>query len=428
MSRAGGKAYKAHLREWQHWSVVRMQPEALSYDGNYLDLDPHHRDRGGLGMPVIRVTYDLQPNEQRLADFMAGQSEAILRAMGATKTWHGPRFTGAGSSHDLGGCRMGDDPAASVVDRTLRVHDTPGLYVFSGAVFPTCPGINPTLTLWALCLKAAARADRATSVRGGAMTPSEPPVAGRVVLMSEDGVTTLTLDRPAKLNAIGPDMLADLDRRLAEIDVDPDVRVVIVTGSGERAFSVGADIDAWTALEPLDMWRSWIRDGHRVLQRLAHLRQPTIAAINGYAFGGGLELALAADIRIAADSATFALPETKIGTLPGWAGTTRLPEAIGVARAKQMIFSGCRIDAATAEHWGLVNEVVAAGTLMERCRALATEIAASAPIAVQLAKAAINGDASAPEAFAGALAAGAEDGREGVAAFREKRPPRFSGR
>jgi enoyl-CoA hydratase len=260
------------------------------------------------------------------------------------------------------------------------------------------------------------------------VTSSEPPPAGRVAVMSEDGIATVSLDRPAKLNAIGPDMLAELDRHLAKIDVDPNVRVVIVTGAGDRAFSVGADIEAWTALEPLDMWRSWIRDGHRVLQRLAHLRQPTIAAINGYAFGGGLELALAADIRIAADSATFALPETKIGTVPGWAGTTRLPEAIGVARAKQMIFSGRRIDAVTAEQWGLVNEVVAAGTLMERCRALATEIAANAPIAVQLAKAAINGDASAPEAFAGALAAGAEDGREGVAAFREKRPPRFSGR
>ena len=101
---------------------------------------------------------------------------------------------------------------------------------------------------------------------------------------------------------------------------------------------------------------------------------------------------------------------------------------IGVARAKQMIFSGCRIDAATAEHWGLVNEVVAPGALMERCRALASEIAANAPISVQLAKAAINGDASAPEAFAGALAAATEDGQEGIAAFRQKRPPRFSGR
>jgi len=150
-----GKAYKDHLRDWQHWGVVRMQPEALSYEANFLDIDPHHRDRGGLGMPLIRVTYDLQPNELRLAEFMAGQGEKILRAMGATKTWHGPLFTGAGSSHDVGGCRMGDDPDTSVVDRTLQVHDTPGLYVFSGAVFPTCAGVNPTLTLWALCLKAA---------------------------------------------------------------------------------------------------------------------------------------------------------------------------------------------------------------------------------------------------------------------------------
>jgi gluconate 2-dehydrogenase alpha chain len=143
------------LRQWQHWGVVRMQPEALSYEDNVLDIDPQHRDRSGLGMPVVRVTYDLHPNEERQADFFEGKCEEILRAMGATKTWRGPRFTGAGSSHDLGGCRMGDDPAGSVVDRTLRVHDTPGLYVFSGAVFPTCAGVNPTLTLWALSLRAA---------------------------------------------------------------------------------------------------------------------------------------------------------------------------------------------------------------------------------------------------------------------------------
>lgn len=150
-----GQGYKDHLRQWQHWAVVRMQPEALSYEDNFLDLDPHHRDRSGVGMPVLRVTYDLHDNERRVADFMAGQSEEILRAMGAAKTWRGPGFTGAGSSHDVGGCRMGDDPGQSVVDRTLRVHDTPGLYVFSGAAFPTCPGVNPTLTLWALSLLAA---------------------------------------------------------------------------------------------------------------------------------------------------------------------------------------------------------------------------------------------------------------------------------
>jgi enoyl-CoA hydratase/carnithine racemase len=259
------------------------------------------------------------------------------------------------------------------------------------------------------------------------MTSGEPPTEGRVVLATEGNVATLTLDRPAKLNAIGPGMVTELARLLTEIDADRDIRALIITGSAGRAFSVGADINAWSVLEPLDMWRDWIRDGHRVLDRLSTLRQPTIAAINGYAFGGGLELALAADIRIAADSATFALPETKIGTLPGWAGTKRLPEAIGVARAKQMIFSGSSIDAATAERWGLVNEVIALDALMDRCRSLASEIAANAPVSVQLAKAIVNGDEAAPEALAGALAAGTEDGREGIAAFREKRSPRFTG-
>jgi enoyl-CoA hydratase len=260
------------------------------------------------------------------------------------------------------------------------------------------------------------------------VTDGDPPGEGRILLAVDDGVVTLTLDRPAKLNAIGPEMLTELERLLTRIDVDPTVRAAIVTGCGSRAFSVGADVNAWSALEPLDMWRKWIRDGHRVLKRLEQLRQPAIAAINGYAFGGGLELALAADIRVASESATFALPETKIGTLPGWAGTKRLPELIGVARAKQMIFAGSRIDASTAERWGLVNEVVAPDALMDRCRELASQIAANAPVSVQLAKAILNGDESAPEAFAGALAAGTEDGRAGLSSFREKRPPRFSGR
>jgi enoyl-CoA hydratase len=260
------------------------------------------------------------------------------------------------------------------------------------------------------------------------MTIAETAAEGRVALAVGDAVAILTLDRAAKLNALGPEMLAELERHIATIDRDNDVRVVILTGAGERAFCVGADVNAWSALEPLDMWRRWIREGHRVLQRLAHLRQPSIAAINGFAFGGGLELALAADIRIAAETASFAMPETKIGTLPGWAGTSRLPEAIGVARAKQMIFSGARIDVAMAERWGLVTEVVPGDGLMRRARELALEIAANAPVSVQLAKAAIDGDAAALEALAGALAASTEDGREGIASFREKRAPRFQGR
>ncbi|MEA2510624.1 MAG: gluconate 2-dehydrogenase alpha chain [Thermomicrobiales bacterium] len=152
-----GSAYKAHLRDWQHWGVVRIQTDALPYASNYLDLDPEHHETTGLGLPVMRITYDLRENELRQAEFFAAKADQVLRQMGAARTWRGPSFTGAASSHDLGGCRMSDDPALGVVDRHLRVHDTPGLYVFSGAVFPTCPGVNPTLTLWALCSLAADR-------------------------------------------------------------------------------------------------------------------------------------------------------------------------------------------------------------------------------------------------------------------------------
>jgi gluconate 2-dehydrogenase alpha chain len=152
-----GKGYRDHLRQWQHFGVVRIQPDTLPYAGNYLDLDPHYRDRSGLGLPVVRITYDLRENEQRLAHWMEGKAEEILHAMGATKSWRGPSFTGVGSSHDLGGCRFGADPQRTVLDPDLRVHDTPGLYVFGGAAFPSCPGINPTLTIWALALRAADR-------------------------------------------------------------------------------------------------------------------------------------------------------------------------------------------------------------------------------------------------------------------------------
>lgn len=253
--------------------------------------------------------------------------------------------------------------------------------------------------------------------------------ADDTLLVSAEGpVRTVVLNRPAKLNALSAEMVQALEAHLADIDHRQDARVVVLAAAGERAFSVGADVNAWSALEPLEMWRWWVRDGHRVMQRLSSLRQPVIAQVQGMAFGGGLELAMAADLRLAADTATFGMPETAIGTLPGWGGTQRLPALIGAARAKHLIFSGERIDAATAERWGLVNEVIPAAGLSARVEALAAKIAANAPVAVQLAKSAINHDPSALEALAGALAAGAEDGREGMAAFREKRPPVFRGR
>jgi enoyl-CoA hydratase/carnithine racemase len=204
--------------------------------------------------------------------------------------------------------------------------------------------------------------------------------------------------------------------------------VIILEAAGEKAFCVGADILAWTALSPLDMWSEWVRRGHRVFDRLERAKQPVICAIQGFAYGGGLELALACDIRIVTDSARFAMPEVKLGTVPGWGGTDRLPRLIGSARAKQMIFTGEPIAADVAERWGLVNEVVPAGPLSDRVTELAQKIAANAPVAVQTAKQLIlSPSAGTNESLASAVNAFSDDAKEGLAAFREKRPPKFEG-
>lgn len=242
-------------------------------------------------------------------------------------------------------------------------------------------------------------------------------------------IATIQLNRANKLNSLTPDMLDQLEAAINQIERARDLRVVLLTAAGEKAFCVGADINAWGALEPIDMWRQWIVHGHRVFNRLAACRLPVIAVLNGYTLGGGLELALAADLRIAAETARFALPEVKIATVPGWGGTQRLPQVIGVARAKQMIFTGAQIDAATAERWGLVNEVCAVDELLPRATELAREIAENAPISVQMAKQLIGGEPGlALEAVAGALAASTVDGREGVSSFQEKRAPDYRDR
>lgn len=254
-----------------------------------------------------------------------------------------------------------------------------------------------------------------------------------LILLDIEGQTAkLTLNRPEKLNAITPTMLEQLEKALDMLEQNQDVRVVLLTGAGGRAFCVGADINIWAGLEPLDMWAIWTRNGHRVFERLNQLRQPVIAVLNGYTFGGGLELALAADIRLAAEQVELALPEVTIGTTPGWGGTQRLPVVIGPARAKQMVFSGQRINAQVAERWGLVNEVVPAEALMAKAEELAAAIAQNAPISVQICKQMIDGTLGQSvgmtlEALSGALTASIPDGDEGIASFREKRPPDYSG-
>jgi enoyl-CoA hydratase len=261
----------------------------------------------------------------------------------------------------------------------------------------------------------------------------EPVMAEPRILAERDGtILTLTLNRPDKLNAIDGAMLDALDEVLDEIERDRDVRAVILTGAG-RAFSAGADIKEWTALTPLEFGRSWGLRGHALFDRLAALPPPVIAALNGIAFGGGLELALCADIRIASAQARLGLPEVTIAALPGWGGTQRLPRLIGAGPAKHMILTGQAVDATKAEAWGLVSEVVAPDALLARARELAAQIAANAPLSVQAAKRLI--DAALPatpaatlETQAGALCGSTEDAKEGRASFLERRPPRYQGR
>ena len=250
----------------------------------------------------------------------------------------------------------------------------------------------------------------------------------KILLQMEGMIGRITLNRPEKLNALDPEMLNQLEVAATTLETSSEVRVVIIDSSSERAFCVGADIRAWTALSPLEMWSTWNRRGHQVFDRLAQLRQPVIALLRGFAFGGGLELALTADIRIATEQATFALPEVKLATVPGWAGTFRLPQVIGRARAKQMIFSGAPIDAHRAEQWGLVNEVVS--DLTAKSRELSDLICSNAPVSVQIAKQLVNSDASNAlvlESLAGAVAAATADAAEGRMSFEEKRAPKFKG-
>ena len=246
-------------------------------------------------------------------------------------------------------------------------------------------------------------------------------------------VCIVTLNREPKLNTLTPQMLGELEAHARAIDADRDIRVVILTGAGSRAFCVGADITQWAALDALDMWRQWVKRGHQVFDQWARLRQPVIAAINGHAFGGGLELAISADIRIATTAAQYALPEASIATCPGWSGSQRMVRLIGGSQTKYLAISGQRLSATQALHAGLVHEVVEPDALMARAKALAADMATKAPISLQLTKQLVNAatgeDRDAVlEAMAGALAASTQDAAEGIASFKEKRKAAYVGR
>ena len=254
--------------------------------------------------------------------------------------------------------------------------------------------------------------------------------AGQVTVEVSADVATICLDRPAKHNALTPEMLGQLEQILIELDSQRPVRAVLVTGAGTRSFCAGADITRFKALPPLDMWAQWTRQGHRVFNCLAGLRQPTIAAVSGNAYGGGLEIALACDLRIVADDATLGLTEVGIGTLPGWGGTGRLRALIGIGRAKQMIFTGEPLTADQALAWGLANQLAPKAQVIATARALAEKIAGRAPVAVQMAKQAIDADGAAyqlMEQVTSAATAYTQDAAEGLASFTEKRVPRYRG-
>jgi enoyl-CoA hydratase len=261
------------------------------------------------------------------------------------------------------------------------------------------------------------------------MSTSAVPDVGQVSVDVEQRIATICLDRQAKHNALTPEMLEQLEQILVGLDADRAVRVVVLTAAGNRSFCAGADIKRFKALEPLDMWAQWTRRGHRVFDQLAGLRQPTIAAVSGNAYGGGFELALACDLRIVADDATLGLTEVGIGTLPGWGGTGRLRDLVGAGRAKELIFTGEPLTADQALAWGVANQLSPKAEVIPTARTLAVKIASRAPIAVQMAKQAIDaGDAyEAMEQVASAATAFTDDAAEGLASFVEKRDPHYSG-
>ncbi len=246
-------------------------------------------------------------------------------------------------------------------------------------------------------------------------------------------VAVVTLNRPHVLNALNRTMLDELDRAMSELASDAAIRAVIVTGAGEKAFVAGADIKELAAQTPIS-GREFALAGQRVLNHIETLGKPVIAAVNGFALGGGCELAMACTLRLAADTARLGQPEINLGIIPGYAGSQRLARLVGKGRAIELMLTGAPISAVEAERIGLVNRVVPAATLMTEARALAAQLAAKAPIATRYIIEAVNrgiempfAEASALEATLFGLTTATDDMREGTTAFLEKRKPVFKG-
>ena len=255
-----------------------------------------------------------------------------------------------------------------------------------------------------------------------------------VLVETADRVRTLTINRPEKLNALNADVMAALDAAIEAVRGDASVGVVVITGAGEKSFIAGADIGELSKLSPVE-GRAHALRGQALLRKLETLGKPVIAAINGYALGGGCELALACTIRIASENARFGQPEVKLGILPGYGGSQRLPRIVGKGRAMQLCLTAEQIDAAEAHRIGLVNKVVPPGQALAAAREMAAAILANGPLACMFVLDAIGRGLEMPleeglffEATLFGLCAATSDTKEGMTAFLEKRKAAFTGK
>jgi enoyl-CoA hydratase len=255
-----------------------------------------------------------------------------------------------------------------------------------------------------------------------------------LIYEKKENIGLLTINRPEKLNAISNELISELKKLLDEIENDEELRALIITGAGDKAFVAGADIKELVDRDAR-LGRRVSQERQEVFSRIENLPVPVIAAVNGYALGGGLELALACSIRICSEKAQFGAPEVKLGIIPGDGGTQRLPRLVGLGRAMEMILTGDFIDAQEAYRIGLVNKVLPQEELMDKAMELAKKIASRPPLAVRFAKEAVNrsqeGDAAsgfALESYLHALSCTTEDKKEGVSAFLEKRKGKFKGK
>ena len=255
-----------------------------------------------------------------------------------------------------------------------------------------------------------------------------------VIYEKNEGIATITLNRPEALNALSKEVVEEILRALEDVRTDENVRVVVLTGAGEKAFSAGADIKAMAGMTALKA-RELSSMGEKLCVTLENLEKPVIAAINGYALGGGMEVAMACDLRIASENARMGQTEINIGLIPGWGGTQRLTRLVGMTKAKELVFTGRMIDARTAEQIGLLNVAVPADKFREVVHQLAVDLASKAPVALKVAKALITKGADMSldaalelerEGFG--VIGSTDDLKEGTSAFAEKRKPEFKGR